>query len=132
MEFSTRTIQRLTLAVSLSSVSVAVVATLAGEPGAQPAVEFSVKDGSPCLQAVVHVGTPKREDYGAAEQTWLASAHPGDAARRWQIVLRLPPDPANDGDPESGTVIRDTAYLDSGITVCFEINSTEREGKPNE
>ena len=120
---------RLTLVAPLFIVSVIAMTAHAGEPNAPAAVDFVMAEGSTCLQPVAQAGA-KLEDYRAAEQRWLAKEYPGAPARRWQTVLVVVPNPTKDDETERVTVQRETAHLDNGATVCFEIMLEERSARP--
>ena len=98
-----------------------------------PKVQFVAKEGHECLQPVVTSPPAALADYRAAEQEWLAKAHPGLAAPRWETVLLVPPDSRSAHTSQTVTVQRETAHLDgpggSAITVCFDINLSEVDRK---
>ena len=125
MKSGIRLIQLLIVVASIFCIAPAVFAVDAGKPDGRPAVEFVVKDGTPCLGAVVHGAAATIDDYRAGETRWLASAYPGVAAPRWETVLVLAPSQKKEVAPESVTVRRETAHLENGKTVCFDIHVAE-------
>jgi hypothetical protein len=121
---------RLTLTASLAvttRLSPCVVAAVSPED--LPKIEFVEVKGQLCLQPIVNAARVDLADYRAAELRWLASRRPGASALQWKTEIVLAPQERADGEPESSTVKRETAYFDgvvgSSATVCFDINLKE-------
>ena len=126
-----RWMPRLTLNAALAIgtiVSPSLVAAVGNED--RPKVAFVQVRGQRCLQPVVTASPVELADYRAAELRWLAGNHPGAHAPEWKTVIVLAPRSVGEGEPDSSTVQRETAYLDGFVgpsaTVCFDINLKER------
>ncbi len=125
---------RLTLTAALAvAIPVLPGVVAAVSPEDLPKVEFVEAKAQPCLQPVVNGARVGLADYRAAEIRWLAITRPGARVLEWKTVIVLAPQSVADGEPDSSTVERETAYLDGVVgpsaTVCFDVNLKERKSQ---